>query len=113
MEAMQQKSVHKFMPSPAVAATVASTTSSTSAGSGSVAKKRARTFHRKYLESCKKRNAIPVAEIKEKSKNVLDFVADRIKLDDWPSIMKALIADDGALRCLAIRLRKSYTHGNG
>lgn len=81
------------------------------AGCVSVAKKRARCFHRKYVETCRKRNAIPVPEIKEKVKNVLDFVADRIKLDDWPSIMKALMADDGALRGLAIRLRKCYTHG--
>lgn len=92
-------------------AAVASSTSSAGGCCSSVAKKRARCFHRKYVETCKKRNAVPVPEIKEKVKNVLDFVADRIKLDDWPSIMKALMADDGTLRCLGIRLRKCYTHG--
>lgn len=99
-----QSSPHIFMP-PLTASTSATGVLS------SVAKRRAKCFHRKYVDTCKKRNAAPVAEIKEKVKNVLDFVADRVKLDDWPSIMKALMADDGSLRGLGIRLRKAYTHG--
>lgn len=101
---VSQGTPHSFMPS-------LTGSSSASGITSSVAKRRSRCFHRKYLETCKKRNAAPVPEIKEKEKNVLDFIADRVKLDDWPSIMKALIGDDGALRGLGIRLRKAYTHG--
>lgn len=111
MAALQNNSPHSFMPPPPNAATL-SEAGAVGRPSSSVAKRRARCFHRKYVDVCKKRNAAPVAEIKEKVKNVLDFVADRVKLDDWPSIMKALMADDGALRGLGIRLRRACTHGN-
>lgn len=71
---------------------------------------RLKGFFARFYELCKKRNVQPPPEIKEKLKSVLDFWVDRIKLDDWPTIMKSLNTDEG-LMCIAIKARKACTHG--
>lgn len=65
-------------------------------------------FHGKYLKICKLKNIQPVAEVKAKHNNIssLDFHADRIKVNDWILICKAL-ESDRTLKYVAIRLRKN------
>lgn len=64
-------------------------------------------FYANYQDMCKKRNVQPLFDIKEKC--ILDFFTDRVKLDDWPSIIKALTSDE-SLHYIAIRSRKTYPH---
>lgn len=80
-----------------------------------IIKKQCRTkgFHMKYYELCKLRNSAPLPEVKAKNKNinVLDFHADRVKVDDWLAIIHSL-QQDNTLQFIAIRLRKNLDNGN-
>lgn len=69
-------------------------------------------FHAKYLEICKSKNLQPLPELKIKQRNihVLDFHADRVKVNDWVAITKALRTDK-TLKFLAVRLRKNIDQG--
>jgi len=65
-------------------------------------------FYKKYLETCKAKNIMPLAEIKGKAKNTytVDFHADRVVAQDWLAICIAL-HHDRSIKELAIRFRKS------
>lgn len=69
-------------------------------------------FHTKYLSICKAKNIQILPEVKMKQKNIhiLDFHADRVKLNDWLAICNAL-ESDRTLKFLAIRLRKNDLMG--
>lgn len=69
-------------------------------------------FHAKYLSVCKVKNIQPLPEVKMKQKNihVLDFHADRVKVNDWLAICSAL-ENDKTLKFAAIRLRKNDLMG--
>lgn len=69
-------------------------------------------FHVKYLSVCKAKNVQPLPEVKMKQKNihVLDFHADRVRVNDWLAIVSAL-EKDKTLKFVAIRLRKNDEMG--
>lgn len=77
--------------------------------SKSVEKTRALHFHRKYAELCRQRNVQPLSELRERTKSVLDFHCDHMRLDDWKLVLQALMGDT-ALLGLGIRARKPCTH---
>lgn len=62
-------------------------------------------FYANHVDLCKKRNVQPLLNGKEK--RILDFFTDRVKLDDWPSIIKSLMTDE-SLHYISIRSRKTY-----
>lgn len=63
------------------------------------------SFYATYTSLCKDKNVPAILEL-IKSKSKLDFVADRIRVDQWEMICKSL-DQDSTLECLAIRSRKS------
>lgn len=68
-------------------------------------------FHDKYLTVCRRRNAQPLAAVcKGRAQSVLDVCADRVRLDEWLHVLRAL-RDDQRLAAVAIRLRKRRTMG--
>jgi hypothetical protein len=69
-------------------------------------------FHAKYLAVCKVKNIQPLPEVKMKQKNIhmVDFHADRVKINDWLAICNAL-ENDRTLKFVAIRLRKNDCMG--
>lgn len=68
-------------------------------------------FHDKYLTVCRRRNARPLAAVcKGRAQAVLDVCADRVRLDEWLHVLRAL-RDDQRLAAVAIRLRKRRTMG--
>ncbi len=66
-------------------------------------------FHSTYISLCKDKNVPAILEL-IKSKNKLDFVADRIRSDQLDIVCKSL-EWDSALEFLAIRSRKSRSLG--
>lgn len=73
-------------------------------------KSRALRFHRKYAELCRRRNVPPLQDLRERSKSVLDFYCDRVRLDDWTLVLQALMGDT-QLVGLGVRARKPCAHG--
>lgn len=67
------------------------------------------SFYATYTSLCKDKNVPAILEL-IKSKSKLDFVADRIRADQWDMICKSL-DQDSTLECLAIRSRKSTPLG--
>lgn len=67
------------------------------------------SFHSTYISLCKEKNVPAILEL-IKSKNKLDFVADRLRTDQWEMICKSL-DQDSTLEFLAIRSRKSTPPG--
>lgn len=72
---------------------------------------RCKGFHLKYNDLCKARNCQPALDIRVKNKNynILDFYADRIKLEDWLNIVMAL-GNDTTLHYIAVKLRRSQAN---
>lgn len=68
-------------------------------------------FHDSYLALCRRRNAKPLAAVRKGSaRGLLDVCADRVRLDEWLHVLRAL-RDDRRLAAVAIRLRKRGTTG--
>lgn len=66
-------------------------------------------FYSTYMSVCKDKNVPAILEL-IKSKTKLDFVADRIRADQWDTILKPLESDN-TLEYLAIRWRKTNYFG--
>lgn len=73
---------------------------------------RRKSFHEKYLSICKIKLLQPLKEVKLKQGNfqLLDFHADRIKVNDWLAICSAL-QNDRTLKFVSIKLRKNDERG--
>lgn len=70
-----------------------------------------RAFHERYLEHCRNRNVHPLTAVcKGRTQNALDFCADRVRLDEWRDLIRALSGDQ-CLGRVSIRLRKQATKG--
>lgn len=67
------------------------------------------SFYVTYTTLCREKNVPAILEL-IKNKYKLDFVADRIKSDQWEMICKSL-DQDNTLELLAIRSRKSTPLG--
>lgn len=67
------------------------------------------SFHTKYLSLCKGRNFLPNHEI-VKNKFKLEIVADRMKINEWQMITKAL-EQDNSLQSIEIISRKAVQCG--
>lgn len=67
------------------------------------------SFYLTYIALCKERNVPAILEL-IKNKCKLDFVADRIKAEQWLMIFKSLDRDD-SLEVIAIKSRKSMSYG--
>lgn len=71
----------------------------------------AAAFHDRYLELCRHRNVLPLTAVcKGRPHNALDLCADRVRLDEWRDVLRALAGDQGLVRVL-IRLRKCAPKG--
>lgn len=74
-------------------------------------KKSIHNFMNCYSNLCQIQNTIPISGIKVNLPNkVLDFIGDRIKLDDWRPILKALSCDR-SLHYVAIRSKQTKING--
>lgn len=68
-------------------------------------------FHDKYLDLCRQRNAQPLRAVyKGRLHNTLDICADRMRLDEWTDVLRALPLDQ-CLGGVSIRLRKRAFKG--
>lgn len=74
-------------------------------------KKNLHSFMSSYPNLCRLQNTIPNPCIKiNNSNNCLDFIADRLKLDDWKPVLEA-ISNDRSLHFISIRSRHSNSKG--
>lgn len=74
-------------------------------------KKNVNYFMNSYPNICRLHNTIPNPNIKiNNSNNCLDFVGDRLKLDDWKPVLEA-IGNDKGLHLISIRSRYSKVKG--
>lgn len=67
------------------------------------------SFQTKYLNLCKGRNFLPNHDI-VKNKFKLEIVADRMKINEWHMITKAL-EQDNSLQSIEITSRKAVQCG--
>jgi centrosomal protein CEP78 len=75
-------------------------------------KKNIHSFMEYYPNLCRLQNIIPNPYIKvNSSNNFLDFVGDRLKVDEWKPLLEA-ISNDRSLHFISVRSKYNNIKGN-